>query len=155
MEENAKIKAKGYASLSGLTTLAEDSGLEVEALGGEPGVLSSRYGGLTTDKGRISLLLKKMEGIPWEKRRARFRCVIALAFPKGEVEIFSGECFGFISFKPIGEGGFGYDPIFFVPEIGKTFAQLSIEEKNKVSHRGKAAMALFQFLKGIEIDRTV
>lgn len=149
LEENAEVKARSYASLTGLLTLAEDSGLEVEALGGEPGVFSSSYGGLTTDKERISLLLKKMEGIPWEERKARFRCVIALASPQGEVKLFSGECFGFISFKPLGKGGFGYDPVFFFPELGKTFAQLSIEEKNKVSHRGKAARALCQFLRGV------
>lgn len=139
-EENATIKAATLALESGLLSLADDSGLEVDALGGEPGVLSARYAGEdASDADRVRYLLAKLEGIPQEKRQARFKCVIAIANPEGEVQLCSGECDGFIVFEPKGERGFGYDPIFYLPELGKTMAELPPETKNKISHRGRAA----------------
>ena len=147
MEENASIKAKAYALASDLTALADDSGLEVDALGGEPGALSARYAGEgVSDRERLDFLLSKLSHVPWEQRSARFRCVIAIATPKGAVELCQGECHGIIAFEPKGEGGFGYDPIFFLPELGKTMAELTIEEKNEISHRGKAASRARQIL---------
>lgn len=139
-EENASLKAKTLAAQSGLLALADDSGLEVSALGGEPGTLSARYAGEgASDSDRVNYLLTRLEGVPQEKRAARFRCVIAIATPQGDVELCSGECEGVIAFEPEGEGGFGYDPIFYLPELDKTMAELPLEEKNKISHRGKAA----------------
>jgi XTP/dITP diphosphohydrolase len=147
MEENAAMKAGAYAAASGLTAFADDSGLEVDALGGEPGPLSARYAGEGVSDGeRIDFLLAKLEHVPWERRAARFRCVIAIATPQGEVELCQGECHGIITFEPKGEGGFGYDPIFFLPQRGRTMAELSIEEKNEVSHRGRAARKARQVL---------
>lgn len=147
-EENASLKATTLAAESRLLALADDSGLEVEALGGEPGTLSARYAGEgASDSDRVSYLLTKLEGVPQEKRTARFRCVIAIATPQGEVEFCSGECDGIIAFEPVGEGGFGYDPIFYLPELGKTMAELSPELKNKISHRGRAAAKARQLLK--------
>ncbi len=147
LEENATIKALAYASGSNLLALADDSGLEVVALNGEPGALSARYAGAdASDEERIEYLLRRLEGIPWERRAARFRCVIAIASPEGEVELCQGECQGIISFEPRGENGFGYDPIFYLPQRGKTMAQLSTEEKNEVSHRGLAAKRARQIL---------
>ena len=147
-EENAGLKASALAKQSGLLTLADDSGLEVDALGGEPGVLSHRYAGEgATDEDRVRYLLTKLEGVPQEKRTARFCCSIAVATPEGEVELFSGECQGFITFKPKGTLGFGYDPIFYFPELGKTMAELPLAEKNQVSHRGKAARKAIELLK--------
>ena len=141
-EENASLKAKAYASVSGLPALADDSGLEVDALGGEPGVLSARYAGEgATDRALIEYLLSKLADVPRERRGARFRCVIAIASPNGEVTLCQGECPGIIAFEPKGTGGFGYDPVFYLPEVDKTMAELSMEQKNEVSHRGKAARA--------------
>jgi XTP/dITP diphosphohydrolase len=139
-EENAILKAKRYAELSGLTTIADDSGLEVDALGGEPGVRSARYAGEgASDKERIDFLLNKLVDVPWEKRLAQFRCVIAIAYPDGEVQICQGQCRGILTFKPLGDNGFGYDPIFYLPDLHKTMAELSMSEKNVISHRGQAA----------------
>lgn len=139
-EENAVLKAKRYAELSGLTTMADDSGLEVDALGGEPGVRSARYAGDgASDKERIDFLLNKLLDVPWEKRQAQFRCVIAIAHPDGRVQICQGQCSGILTFAPLGDNGFGYDPIFYLPDLHKTMAELSISEKNTISHRGKAA----------------
>jgi XTP/dITP diphosphohydrolase len=141
LEENATLKAKTYATLSNLLTMADDSGLEVDALGGQPGVLSARYAGEeATDKERIDYLLVKLGDTPWEQRTARFRCIIAIASSVGEVDLFTGECQGIIAFKPTGEAGFGYDPIFYLPQLGKTMAELSMDEKNKISHRGQAVV---------------
>jgi len=138
-EENARLKAATLAAASGLLTLADDSGLEVDALGGEPGVLSARYAGEgASDIDRINYLLARLKDVPGEKRTARFRCVIAIAAPDGTVETCSGECQGVIATEPRGNNGFGYDPIFYVPELGKTMAELTPEEKNKISHRAKA-----------------
>jgi XTP/dITP diphosphohydrolase len=139
LEENASLKASLLASRSGLMALADDSGLEVDALGGKPGILSARYAGKNaSDAERINYLLSQLEEVPWEERQARFRCVIALAIPDSQVKLFSGECQGFITFEPKGEGGFGYDPIFYLPRLDKTMAELNLEVKNRVSHRGKA-----------------
>ena len=147
MEENATIKAEAYASIGNLLTLSDDSGLEVDALGGEPGVLSARYAGANaSDEERIERLLERLEGVPWEERAARFRCVIAIATPEGEVELCHGECGGMITFRPKGDSGFGYDPIFYLPELGKTMAELSMERKSEISHRGKAAREARQLL---------
>ena len=128
-------------------SLADDSGLEVDALGGKPGVHSARYAGdNASDEDRVSYLLSRLEGVPWEKRSARFRCVIALATPHGRVEFFSGECQGIITLTAKGRKGFGYDPIFYLPELDKTMAELTPEIKNKISHRGQAATKVYQVL---------
>jgi len=140
-EENARHKAAFYAELGGLLTLADDSGLEVEALNGEPGVRSSRYAGdNATDADRVNYLLNKLKDIPQQKRRARFRCVIAVARPGGPVETVEGTCEGYISMEPKGRNGFGYDPVFYLPEYGKTIAELPPQIKNRISHRGRAAI---------------
>ena len=140
LEENAALKATTYARLSGLPTLADDSGLEVEALGGEPGPFSSRYAGEgATDAQRIAFLHHKLQNIPEEAWQARFRCVIAVARPSQRLELYNGECYGKIVREARGPSGFGYDPIFLLPELGKTMAELSLEEKNLVSHRSIAA----------------
>lgn len=146
-EENALLKAKAYASLSNLTTLADDSGLEVDALNGEPGVRSARYAGEGAPQAKlIDYLLQKLSGIPWEERDARFKCVIAIASPDGEMITCHGECQGIITFEPKGKEGFGYDPVFYLPELDKTMAELTMKEKNKVSHRGKAAKEARRYL---------
>lgn len=138
--DNATNKAKEYACLSGLLTLADDSGLEVDALGGEPGVHSARYAGPeANDEDRYRLLLERMEGVPWEERGARFRCVTAVAEPGGEVYTAEGTVEGIIALAPQGEYGFGYDPVFYVPEHDRTMAQLPPEVKNRISHRAVAA----------------
>lgn len=147
LEENARLKATVIAAESRLLTLADDSGLEVDALGGEPGRLSARYAGEdASDQDRVLYLLSRLEDVPWQKRSAQFRCVIALAKPEGEVELCSGECRGFITFEPKGKQGFGYDPVFYLPELGKTMAELPLETKNRVSHRGKAARKVVELL---------
>ena len=146
-EENAVLKATTYCRLTSLPTLADDSGLEVDALAGEPGVHSARYAGEgASDDERIALLLRNLrdEPTPWT---ARFRCVIAIASPDSEqpdgssesVRTFDGRCEGEIVGEPSGDNGFGYDPVFFMPELGKTMAELTAEEKNAVSHRSVAA----------------
>lgn len=146
-EENATAKARTYAQASGLLTLAEDSGLEVEALGSRPGVRSARYGGVELSDGqRVELLLRQLAGVPWEKRRARFVCVVSLAQPKGLVHTFRGICQGVIALAPRGVSGFGYDPVFYVPELDRTMAELSLKEKNRVSHRGRAVETARAFL---------
>lgn len=137
---NARLKALAFARASGLLTVADDSGLEVEALGGTPGVLSSRYAGpKATDAGRVACLLDKLKGVPWERRGARFRCVMAIAWPDGRVKLCSGNCRGVIALEPRGVNGFGYDPVFFLPKFGKTMAELPAEVKNHISHRARAA----------------
>ena len=147
MEENARLKATLLADKSRLLALADDSGLAVDALGGEPGLLSARYAGENaSDKDRVSYLLSRLKGVPWQKRSACFRCVIAIATPDGEVEFCSGECRGMITLDPRGEQGFGYDPIFYLPELDKTMAELPLETKNQISHRGQAARKVYQVL---------
>ncbi len=137
--ENARLKAIAYARASGLVTLADDSGLEVEALGGEPGLHSARYEGKASDEERYRLLLRRLKDVPWERRRARFCCAIAIATPEGEVHTAEGMCEGFIAYEPKGKYGFGYDPVFYVPEYGKTMAELPPAVKNRISHRARAA----------------
>ena len=138
--ENARLKAAAYARASGLVTLADDSGLEVDALGGEPGIHSARYAGTgASDEDRYQLLLAKLQEVPWEERTARFRCVIAVATPDGQFHTAEGTCEGIIAFEPKGEHGFGYDPVFYFEEYGKTMAELPPETKNKISHRARAA----------------
>ncbi len=143
LEENAVLKATTYARLSGLPALADDSGLEVDALGGEPGVYSSRYAGEgATDAERIVFLHKKLKDttLPPERWSARFRCVIAIARPPSEsLELHEGEVSGTIIQQPRGSSGFGYDPVFLIPALGKTMAELSPDEKNRISHRSVAA----------------
>ena len=140
LEDNARQKALDYAERSGIITVADDSGLEVDALGGEPGVRSSRYAGEgASDEDRVNYLLSKLEGVPPGKRTARFRCVIAIADKSGIRATCNGECNGTIAFEPKGENGFGYDPIFFLQELNKTLAELNTETKNNLSHRANAA----------------
>jgi len=151
-KQNARLKAITYAKLSQLTALADDSGLEVDALNGEPGVKSARFAGESaTDAEKVSLLLAKLNGAPWERRTARFKCVIAIASPGGHVELCYGECHGIITFEAKGENGFGYDPIFFLPEIGKTMAELPFEIKNQISHRARASQKARQVLQQLHI----
>jgi len=146
--ENALLKALAYGRASRLLTLADDSGLEVEALGGAPGVYSARYAGKgASDADRYRKLLAALEGGPWEKRAARFRCVIALAWPDGRIETFEGQCDGVIAFEPRGTNGFGFDPVFYMPEHGCTMAELPTEVKNRVSHRARAAALARERLK--------
>jgi XTP/dITP diphosphohydrolase len=150
LEANARLKAAAIATESGLLSLADDSGLEVDALGGEPGPLSARYAGKgATDGQIIGYLLDKLRDVPEGKRTARFRCVIAIATPDGAVELCAGECRGIIATAPVGEGGFGYDPVFYLPELGKTMAELPLEAKNQVSHRGRAAREARRLLEGL------
>jgi len=147
LEENARLKATILAKESQLLALADDSGLEVAALGGEPGRLSARYAGESaSDRDRVNYLLSRLSDVPWPERTAFFRCVIAVATPEGEVELCSGECRGMITLEPHGELGFGYDPIFYLPGLDKTMAELPMEIKNQISHRGKAARKASQVL---------
>ena len=142
-EENARIKALAYARTSGLLTLADDSGLEVDVLGGAPGVHSARYAGSGADDvDRYRKLLGALEGVSAGQRSARFRCVVALALPGGSVRTAEGICEGEIGFEPRGEHGFGYDPIFVVAgHGGQTMAELPPEVKNRISHRARALAA--------------
>lgn len=138
-EENASKKALHVRERTGLATLADDSGLEVEALGGRPGILSARFAGEhATHAENNEKLLALLAGVPPEKRRARFVCVAALAVPGGDLVFRRGEIAGYIAERPAGSGGFGYDPLFFVPRFGKTIAELDEGTKNRVSHRAKA-----------------
>jgi len=140
--ENARLKALAFSRASGLITLADDSGLEVDVLGGEPGIQSARYAGEgADDRDRVAKLLTRLQDVPWEKRTAHFRCVIAVAAPNDRVDYAEGSCDGIITFEPKGASGFGYDPVFYFPEYGKTMAELSMELKNRISHRGRAAVA--------------
>jgi len=146
-EDNAELKATSYASSSHLIALADDSGLEVDALGGEPGIRSARFAGdEASDKDRVEHLLAKLKEIPWEQRTARFRCVIAIALPEGATNLCHGECRGILAFEPKGENGFGYDPIFYLPEFDKTMAELSSDIKNQISHRARAAQKAYRVL---------
>ena len=147
-EENAIIKAKEIMEKTGEIVLADDSGLEVDALGGEPGIYSARYMGENTDYHiKNANLIQRLDGVPDEQRTARFVCAIAAAFPDGRVETVRGTMEGRIGYEEKGANGFGYDPIFFLPEYGCTSAELSMEEKNKISHRGKALQAIKEELR--------
>lgn len=151
-EQNARLKAITYAKLSRLLTLADDSGVEVDALNGEPGAKSARFAGeAATDADRVNLLLARLNGVPWERRTARFKCVTVIATPEGQSKVCYGECQGIIALEAKGENGFGYDPIFFLPEIGKTMAELPSEMKNKISHRARASQKARQVLQQLHI----
>lgn len=142
-EENALIKAKAIAEITGEIVLADDSGLEIDALNKEPGIYSARYMGEDTSyRIKNQNLIERLEGVAEEKRTARFVCAIAAAFPEGEVLTTIGTIEGRIAHEEKGENGFGYDPIFYVPEFGCTTAELSEEEKNRISHRGNALRAM-------------
>jgi len=149
---NAAAKAQEVAKLTGLPALADDSGLEVEALGGRPGVYSARYALDRTaplapgDEDNWRKLLDELKDTPWEKRQARFVCEIALALPDGRLSRARGECAGYIAASPRGTQGFGYDPVFWVEEYGATMAQLGPEVKNRISHRARALAALQEIL---------
>ena len=138
---NARLKAGTYAELSGELTISDDSGLEVYALGGAPGVYSARYGGdaCQSDADRVELLLRNLEGVPWEKRIARFRCFTAIAGPEGVMATVVGSIAGVIQYGPTGEQGFGYDPVFYLPSYARSMAELPLEQKNRISHRADAA----------------
>jgi len=151
--ENATMKAVHFAQASGLLTLADDSGLEVDALNGRPGVLSARYAGPDrTDEERVQALLQELRDVPDEQRAARFRAVIAIAKPDGAVELVEGTVEGRIAHEPRGANGFGYDPVFLLAERGLTTAELPSDEKHAVSHRGvaarKARVVLEEMLRG-------
>ncbi len=146
-EANALAKARAVADASGLPALADDSGLEVDALGGRPGLHSARYGGSgLTDEGRVALLLGEMADMPDRKRSARYRAVLAVAAPNGTEHTAEGWCEGTVARAPDGANGFGYDPVFFVPALGMTMARLTDEEKDAISHRGNAARAIAPIL---------
>ena len=149
--ENAALKARFYAEASGMLCLADDSGLEIDALGGAPGVYSARFAGRETSyEERFRLILEQMPGLAGEQRRARFRCAIALARPGGQWRVVEASIEGVIADHPRGERGFGYDPIFLLPELGKTFAELTPEQKNRISHRGRAAQLAHVLLEYFE-----
>ncbi len=145
--DNALIKARAVAEFCDCAVIADDSGLCVDALDGAPGVYSARYAGEdATDEERVQKLLSELKDE--ENRAAKFVSAIAFIFPDGEEIITTGEVLGTLTHKPMGDGGFGYDPIFFSPEIGKTFGEATSEEKNKISHRYRGLVALYEILKG-------
>ena len=146
--ENARKKAIAYVRLTDRLTIADDSGLEVDALGGAPGLHSARYVE-GTDEERVEALLRNLEGVPWEERTARFRCVLVAALLDHDKYSAEGVCEGKIAFEPAGEGGFGYDPIFYLPERGVTMAQVTSHVKNQISHRARAVQAALPFLKRV------
>lgn len=148
-EENSLLKAKAVMEATGLPAIADDSGICVDALGGEPGIYSARYGFDETldDWGRLELLLKNTEHVPDGQRQAQFVCVITFVTPDGNVIQARGEIHGELTRQPAGENGFGYDPIFYYPPLGKTTAELTSEEKNQVSHRANALNLFYQKLK--------
>ncbi len=156
--ENAMKKARTVAEATGLMALADDSGLEVDALNGAPGVRSARFAGPeASDADNNRKLLQELRDVPEGKRSSRFRCVMVLYHPSGRWISAEGSCEGMITQRPRGNGGFGYDPIFFVPEMSKTMAQIGPEEKNRISHRGGALRELKKkmpsFLQSIEVSR--
>ncbi|HHY72795.1 MAG TPA: XTP/dITP diphosphatase [Bacillus bacterium] len=141
--ENAKLKAETIAKQFNKIVIADDSGLSVDALDGRPGVFSARYAGEPTDdQANLEKVLRELHGVPSEKRTARFHCILAVAIPNEKTKIFEGACEGYITEEPLGENGFGYDPIFYVPDRRQTMAQLSNDEKNKISHRANAMKQL-------------
>ena len=148
-EENSLLKAEAVMKATGLPALADDSGIAVDALNGEPGIYSARYGFDETldDWGRLLLLLKNTEHVPDGQRQAQFICVISFVTPAGEIIQARGEIHGELTRKPVGENGFGYDPIFYYPPLGKTTAELTPEEKNEVSHRANALRLFYEKMK--------
>ncbi len=150
-KENAVIKAEAIAKICGETVLADDSGLEIDYLNGEPGIYSARYMGHDTSYDiKNKSLIERLDGVPDEKRTARFVCAVAAAVPGRETVVVRGTMEGIIGYEIKGENGFGYDPIFFLPEYGKTSAEISPEEKNKISHRGKALRMIAEKLNNME-----
>ena len=137
-EENSLLKAEAVMKASGLPVLADDSGLMVDALDGAPGVYSARYGHKSSDGERTAFLLENMKDVPDEKRTAKFVCVITCLWPDGRKIVARGECPGVIPHEVHGENGFGYDPVFYLPELGMTYAELPSEQKNAISHRARA-----------------
>ncbi|HEX7737934.1 MAG TPA: XTP/dITP diphosphatase [Ktedonobacteraceae bacterium] len=145
--ENAILKAQAYAQATDMLALADDSGIEIDALGGAPGVYSARFAGRDTSyEERFRLIFERLHAVPPPERTARFRCAIALAEPSGYVRVVEGTVEGIIAESARGENGFGYDPIFLVPEFGKTTAEMMPEEKHRISHRGRAAEAARRLL---------
>ncbi|NLE08440.1 MAG: XTP/dITP diphosphatase [Dehalococcoidales bacterium] len=145
--ENAGLKAGKLAAASRLLTVADDSGIEVDALNGEPGIYSARYAGENaSDEDRNRYLLAKLAGVPEEKRTARFRCVIAIAEPDGDIVCFTGTLEGVITLQPAGTGGFGYDPVLYLPSYGKTVAEIGTDVKNTISHRAIASALARRYL---------
>ena len=143
-QENAFKKARKISEYTGKICLADDSGLEIDYLKGKPGIYSSRWG--NSDEERINKVLKLLEKVPINKRNAKFVCVVVLVFPDGKIYMVKEECKGSITFNPKGEHGFGYDPIFLVPEYDKTFAELGDKIKNQISHRGKAMRRMIDII---------
>ncbi|MBR3078080.1 MAG: RdgB/HAM1 family non-canonical purine NTP pyrophosphatase [Oscillospiraceae bacterium] len=143
-EENSELKARTVMEATGLPAIADDSGLCVDVLGGAPGIYSARYGApdCVTDRDRLNYLLQNMRGVRSDERTARFVCVITLLYPDGRKLVARGSCEGLIAFEPRGEDGFGYDPVFYVPSMGCTFAQMGADCKNRISHRANALMRL-------------
>jgi len=127
-------------------TIGEDSGIEIDALNGEPGVYSARYHGLPDGPVKNAHILELLRDVPWSRRGCRYRCAIVLVDPNGAEGAFEGRCAGRIAFEPAGEGGFGYDPIMWIPRLGRTMAELTEAEKNRISHRGRAARKLARHL---------
>jgi XTP/dITP diphosphohydrolase len=149
--ENALKKARFYAKYFGKVTLADDSGLEVDSLKGLPGVYSARYAGeRASSRENNQKLLREIQGVPISKRGARFRCIIAMKSPEGREALADGSCRGKIGLKEKGKKGFGYDPLFILAKNGKTMAELSLEEKNRVSHRGKALRKIRKIIDGFK-----
>lgn len=148
-QENAFKKARKTSEYTGKICLADDSGLEIDYLKGKPGIYSSRWG--NSDEERINKVLKLIENVPKNKRNAKFVCAVVLVFPNGKIYMVKEECKGIITFNPKGEYGFGYDPIFLVPEYDKTFAELGDKIKNRISHRGKAMRRMIDIIKEISV----
>ena len=148
-QENASKKARKISEYTGKICLADDSGLEIDYLKGKPGIYSSRWG--NSDEERINKVLKLLDDVPINKRNAKFVCVVVLVFPNGKTYMVKEECKGSITFNPKGEHGFGYDPIFLIPEYDKTFAELGDKIKNQISHRGKAMRRMINIIKEISV----
>ena len=147
-EENARLKARAFCAASGLPSLADDSGIEVAALNGRPGVRSARYGGdELDDDGRVQLLLSELANVPQGLRSCRYRVTLVLARPDGSEELAEGTCAGSVAFEPVGSNGFGYDPVVYIPRFGRTVAQLSAAEKDAISHRGQAARRMAELMR--------
>ena len=147
-EENARLKARAFCAASGLPSLADDSGIEVDALDGRPGVRSARYGGDgLDDDGRVRLLLAELANVPQSLRGCRYGVTLVLARPDGSEELAEGTCAGSVAFEPVGSNGFGYDPVVYIPRFGRTVAQLSAAEKDAISHRGQAARRMAELMR--------
>jgi XTP/dITP diphosphohydrolase len=149
-EDNARLKARAFCEASGLPSLADDSGIEVDALEGRPGVYSARYGGdLLDDEGKVRLLLAEMDEIPDRQRTCHYRVALVLAWPDGTENVAEGVCTGTLGREPLGLNGFGYDPVFRIPRFGKTIAELAPEQKDAISHRGQAVRLMADTLSRI------